>query len=624
MDNSLFEEIFRPPRASAGPYTLDSPIRVDVWRSYAARPRPADPSQGAPTEAEKVEQLVDLLLEPTWEADTELIRDLGSACNARAGVELEHALPALAGGLVAVRLPFEAFLEIIFPATRWAGLVETARAMGPDELTTQLQEALRSERDGASHATRTLGDGETRVDQDSLDRLRWFLLLSVRIGFLDRRPPDEEARLVDPTDDDLRRGAEWLAERLAAADPGARRPTIYSVSVNRGAYASVNSSRRTIKVDAAERLFQASCADIGWAVLDSGIDARHPAFRKVGRDGHPVAEFSSPSESDPGVWQNNTRVRQTYNLTNARVALGAKSMAELPSFDLMQRLEYIKVDLAVPEKLYVPPAHDHGTHVAGILAANWRRDAAAGVEPVMTGICPDITLWDFRVLDDKGDGDEFSIVAGLHLVEEINRRAGRLRIHGVNLSLSLRHDVANFACGLTPVCRACDRLVESGVVVVAAAGNTGFSTRDKGASNESRSFHGISITDPGNAEDVITVGSTHGSLPYRYGVSYFSSRGPTADGRYKPDLLAPGEAITAPIPLIGDQGAADYKSYDGTSQAAAHVSGAAALLLARYPELRGKPREVKRVLCETASDLGRERYFQGFGLVDPLRAMQAR
>jgi serine protease AprX len=53
------------------------------------------------------------------------------------------------------------------------------------------------------------------------------------------------------------------------------------------------------------------------------------------------------------------------------------------------------------------------------------------------------------------------------------------------------------------------------------------------------------------------------------------------------------------------------------------VSGAAALLMARHPELIGSPREVKRVLCATATDLGRERYFQGAGVVDALRAIQA-
>ena len=51
--------------------------------------------------------------------------------------------------------------------------------------------------------------------------------------------------------------------------------------------------------------------------------------------------------------------------------------------------------------------------------------------------------------------------------------------------------------------------------------------------------------DPGNADSVITVGATHRYMPHTYGVSYFSSKGPTGDGRIKPDLVAPGERITS-------------------------------------------------------------------------------
>jgi subtilisin family serine protease len=166
------------------------------------------------------------------------------------------------------------------------------------------------------------------------------------------------------------------------------------------------------------------------------------------------------------------------------------------------------------------------------------------------------------------------------------------------------------------VCDECERLLGSGTVVVAAAGNEGRAYYSM-ASGTAEGYRQISITDPGNADGVITVGATHRHQPHTYGVSYFSSRGPTGDGRLKPDLVAPGEKITAPVPNLG------LKSLDGTSMAAPHVSGAAALLMARHPELIGSPREVKRVLCATATDLGRERYFQGAGVVDALRAIQA-
>jgi serine protease AprX len=151
---------------------------------------------------------------------------------------------------------------------------------------------------------------------------------------------------------------------------------------------------------------------------------------------------------------------------------------------------------------------------------------------------------------------------------------------------------------------------------VAAAGNEGYGSflTNKGTSDN---YRDISITDPGNAEAVITVGATHRNRPFSYGVSYFSSRGPTGDGRIKPDLVAPGEKITGPVPDNG------LDTFDGTSMAAPHVSGAAAMLMARHDELIGDPMRIKRILCDTATDLGRERFFQGHGMLDVLRALQS-
>jgi hypothetical protein len=235
----------------------------------------------------------------------------------------------------------------------------------------------------------------------------------------------------------------------------------------------------------------------------------------------------------------------------------------------------------------------------------------------LKGVCPDLRLYDLRVLDAEGRGDEFSVMAALQFIRHLNATSDYVVVHGVNVSLSIRHDVANYACGRTPVCDECERVVSSGVVVVAAAGNQGYRKYTTADGVTTEAYNTISITDPGNADLVITVGATHRFRPHTYGVSYFSSRGPTGDGRIKPDLVAPGEKISAPLP---DRG---FGLKDGTSMAAPHVSGAAALLMARHGELIKRPQRVKQILCQTATDLGRERYFQGAGMLDVLRALQS-
>jgi serine protease AprX len=111
-------------------------------------------------------------------------------------------------------------------------------------------------------------------------------------------------------------------------------------------------------------------------------------------------------------------------------------------------------------------------------------------------MCPDIKLYDFRVLAKTAQDTEFAIIAALQYIRYLNERNSYLSIHGANLSLSIPHDVRNFACGRTPICNECERLVESGVAVVAAAGNLGyhsFQTRD----GSYEGYAAFSITDPG-------------------------------------------------------------------------------------------------------------------------------
>jgi subtilisin family serine protease len=199
------------------------------------------------------------------------------------------------------------------------------------------------------------------------------------------------------------------------------------------------------------------------------------------------------------------------------------------------------------------------------------------------------------------------------------------------MSVGYGFDPEWFGCGQSPLCIEVNRLVHSGVSVVVAAGNTGYWKR--GATEAAiNSGLDLTINDPGNAQEAITVGSTHREKPHTFGVSYFSSKGPTGDGRLKPDLVAPGEKVLscaagaskAEIEKKIDEGdvGVDYRQASGTSMAAPHVSGAIAAFLSARIEFIGQPQRVKEIFTESATDLGRDKYFQGHGLVDLMRAIQ--
>lgn len=428
---------------------------------------------------------------------------------------------------------------------------------------------------------------------------------------------------------------------------------VQRVFLDRRAVLADTEALATVKADAADRLFEVSCRSITWAVIDSGIAAGHPAFvdhdpprarrntepppaRRVraaydftridrirsydltlGKPGSPEREREHAAVVSELLarrgWQEDAAFK---DLARKNLELIAKQLERQlsPDWSLVEPL--IRLDPAAdPEDDRL--VSDHGTHVAGILAGDWRKtDKDKREQVVMRGVCRDINLYDFRVVHESDhQSSEFALLAALEFIRYLNDRAGPNGpvVAGVNISLSIPYDVRIYGCGATPICVACDKLSNSGVVVVAAAGNRGWNEEEMGFGT----FSFCSITDPGNAREVITVGATHRLRPHVHGVSYFSSRGPTGDGRLKPDLVAPGEKIRGPVRGNSDE------ELDGTSMAAPFVSGAAAMLLSRHRELIGNPARVKQILCDSATDLGREKYFQGHGLVDVLRALQA-
>jgi serine protease AprX len=304
------------------------------------------------------------------------------------------------------------------------------------------------------------------------------------------------------------------------------------------------------------------------------------------------------------AWQRAIRLRSVqsiYDGDDVTVAVLDTGITRHPDIDELVG----RVDLMPDGDGY--DRYGHGTHIAGVIAGDG--EASDGR---WTGVAPEASLLPVRVADWNGATDVSAVLAGLEWIAAHRARYG---IRVVNLSFgtdSSRRYLED------PLNRAVERLWDAGVLVVVSAGNRG---EADGA-----------IEKPGDDPFVLTVGAadTRGTATLSDDVvAPFSSRGPTADGFAKPDLVAPGVSIVShratgstadslrPAARVGDR----YFKGTGASQAAAVVSGVAALMFQASPHMT--PDEAKSALVGTASRTLAGRPGAGAGLVDAAAAVAA-
>lgn len=227
--------------------------------------------------------------------------------------------------------------------------------------------------------------------------------------------------------------------------------------------------------------------------------------------------------------------------------------------------------------------HGHGTHVSGIIAGH-----GEGV----AGIAPGVSLLAYKALAASGFGSKSDILAAVERAVDPDE----------NGDPSDHADIVNVSLGgagteSDPLTQAIETAIASGVVFCVAAGNT---------------FDYFSIGVPGNAPSAITIGAIDDAGM----MAAFSSKGPTAQSMgLKPDVVAPGVNISSA------QLGGSVVSHSGTSMAAPHVAGVAALLLAAHPDWT--PAAIKSAIVNTAHVLGNEVMIEGAGKVDAARAASA-
>jgi len=303
-------------------------------------------------------------------------------------------------------------------------------------------------------------------------------------------------------------------------------------------------------------------------IIDSGVDASHPFFDPAG--------YTMP----PGFPRGQRR------FTSAKVIVAkvfAPKTAKAPTARLA----------------FDPDGSSHGTHVAGIAGGNAQTPAGGG--RVVSGVAPRAYVGSYKVFVETDSG----------LTPNANSPA---IVAAIEAAVADGMDVINFSGGepeIEPsrdiVARALDVAALAGVVPVIAAGND---FNDVGAG---------SVSSPANSARALAVGAVEISgNPARREHAGFSSVGPTTISlQLKPDVAAPGVEVLSSVP-------GGWASFSGTSMAAPHVAGAAALLAQRHPEWTVA--QLKSAMVQSGVDSVDEQdraagpRFQGGGVVALQRA----
>ncbi len=236
---------------------------------------------------------------------------------------------------------------------------------------------------------------------------------------------------------------------------------------------------------------------------------------------------------------------------------------------------YVKKDFVYG--FFTSDSNGHGTHVAGIAAA---KDNGDGV----VGVAPGARLWNLKVLGSDGSGSLSTLISG---IDYVTSHASEIEV--VNLSLGCE-------CTSNALNDAITRAVNAGVTFVVAAGNSGKDAKTFSPANHPKVIAVSAIVDTDGK-----CGAVGSSTNYGQDDSFasFSNYGSTVD------IAAPGVGIYSTYKSGG------YATLSGTSMAAPHVTGAAALYLSKHPG--ASPSEVANALMNQGSSIGTVCDGQGFG-----------